>query len=274
MIIYTSSFVLSAAAAGQPLTHPRIGWQTFTFDLLPSAVTVSSETANGPKDAPLRPDTAEFWLPSALPATWQIDLGTTREIDYVGIAGHTIGSSGAAVLAETSMDNVVWSGFASGIAPADDAPLLFLDDVRSARYMRAQITGGTVMPRIAVIYIGDVLEMEREVNGSGFTPITLSRQTVLHRSLSSSGQFLGQGFRRNGVVGSASFRHLDPDWYRENFDPFVAHARSLPYFFGWWPEQYPEEVGFVWTDKDISGSYMGIRELMQVSWNMNGIGNG
>lgn len=270
MIIYPAAFILSAAAAGAPLTHPRIGYQTWTSDLLPAAVTVSSETRDGPKDAPLRPDTAEYWEPSALPATWQIDLGATRAVDYVGIGAHTIGSSGCAASVETSMDNVAWSSLASGIAPADDSPLLYLDDVRSSRHVRVQITGGTVMPRIAVIYVGVALAMQREIEGSGFMPPNLNRQTVLHRSLSRGGQFLGQGFRRNGVAASVTFKLLEAAWYRASFDPFVKHARNLPYFFGWCPEEYPDEIAFVWTDNDIAGRHMGMKDWIHVTWAMQG----
>ena len=134
------------------------------------------------------------------------------------------------------------------------------------------------MPRIAVIYIGEILTMERELEAP-YTPLNLSRQTVLHRSLSRGGQFLGQGFRRNGVTGSAKFQYLSPDFYRDEFDPFVEHARSLPYFFGWWPSEYPEEVAFVWSLADIAPSYMGTKDVdgvnwMSVQWNMQGIGNG
>lgn len=482
MIIFPYSFVLSAAAAGYPLTYPRIGYQTYGFDLLPSAITVSGETTDGPKDAPLRPDTAEFWEPAALPATWIADLGSQLPVDYVGIAGHTLGSSGASVeirlspdgdfdryillpgtnnnyittpdsaavsvtgdidirvkvalddytpgglvslvykqslaslwsywfhidsagklnlltspdgtanstgvssvavgLANgaiiwlrvtrvsatgvikfyTSNDGVTWSqlgtdssntagaifnsadplriGQASGgnnlagrvyyaeirngiagtvgvawnaedavtaddttvissatgevwtilrngspsstivmrtignaVAPADDTPIMFLDESEVARYVQLRLTG-SVIPRIAVIYMGEALVMERKNTGSGFTPVNLSRQTVLNRSLSRSGQFLGQGFRRNGVVGSASFLYLDPAWYRTSFDPFVQHARRYPYFFGWCPEEHPEEIGYVWTEKDIAGGYMGDPQWMQVQWAMSGIGNG
>lgn len=225
---------------------------------------------------PLQPDTATYWEPTALPATWQIDLGATRSVDYVGIAGHTIGSSGCTVEVETSLGDFigsppvqVWTDLSTGIMPADDAPLLFLDDSRVARYVRLTITGGAVMPRIAVIYAGEILAMEREIEAP-YTPMNLSRQTVLHRSLSKGGQFLGQGFRRNGVTGSAKFRHLDPDWYRSEFDPFVEHARNLPFFFAWYPEQYTSEVAFAWADKDIVPSYSGVRDLMQVQWSMVG----
>lgn len=279
MIVFPSAFVLSAAAAGFPLYLPRIAYQTYTFDLADPAVTVSSEIAGAPKDAPLRPDTAEYWQASSLPATWKVDLGAPRDVDYVGIAGHTIGTEGCTVDIDTSLDNVAWTAFAASVLPGDDTPLLFLDAVRSARYVRVTLSGGSAVPLVAVVYVGVALVSERDVVGPGFTPINLSRQTVMNRSLSRGGQFLGQNFRRNGVTGSAKFQYLDPDTYRAQWDPFVKHARRYPFFFGWWPSDYPEEVGYVWCDKDIRPSYMGFIDaggaaLMAVSLEMQGLGNG
>ena len=74
--------------------NPHIGYQTWVRDRSAVDITASSETASGPKDAPLRPDTSEFWQGNALPAEWVIDLGQPRPVDYIGLAGHTIGSSG------------------------------------------------------------------------------------------------------------------------------------------------------------------------------------
>lgn len=280
MIIFPDAFALSADAAGVGLRFPRVCYQTYTFALTDAAVTASTEITGAPKDAPLRPDTAEYWEASALPATWEIDLGSTVNVDYAGIAGHDIGSNGASVKIETSLGDFtgspltqVWTEFGTEVAPDDDSALLYLDDVRTARYARITLTGAGSVPHIAVFYIGVALAMEREADGGGFQPITMARQTELHQSLSRGGQFLGQGFRRTGLSAGVSFKHLDPAWYRANFDAFAKHARNLPYFFAWWPEQYTEDVAFVWTPDDITPAYMGVKDLMQVNWNMNGVGH-
>jgi hypothetical protein len=75
MIIYPPALVLSVST---PLTKPRIGWQTHTRTAVIGDITVSTEAADGPRDAPLRPDTFEYWLPTAMPATWTINLGATE----------------------------------------------------------------------------------------------------------------------------------------------------------------------------------------------------
>jgi hypothetical protein len=486
MIVYPQGLVAALAATPTPLTNPRIGWQNLARGLAAGAVSASSETATGPRDAVLRPDTAEFWQPVTLPATLTIDLGSAKAVDYVGVAGHTFGSCVAGVKPMVSSDsafldpymlfqgtngnsvttpdsaalsitgnidvrvraaevdwtpsvsgyffakgvnagqlsydlfldtsgNLHFTNYANGttaitavstvpvgaaggatkwvratrntatgdvtfytsddynpatgggtwtqlgatvataaggqfdgnepltvgaagggiapmnglvyyveirsgiggavaaklnpaegvdgasswvsgtgeawtvntsggmparlynnlfsaaLVPADDAPLLFLDSSRVGRYLRLTLTGTGAVPRVAVVYVGAVLAMEKAVAG-GFRPITMSRDTVLSQSLSRGGQFLGQGFRRNGVTTSAAFKNLTAAWVRANFDSFSKSARSLPYFFAWNPAQYPLEVGYCWTDKDIVPAYAGLLDNMEVSWTMRGIG--
>ena len=274
-IIFTQSYLAAAAASATPLTHARIGYQTWTRDLAVSSVSVSSEEADAPGDAPLRPDTYEFWQAQSLPATWRVDLGTARDVDYVGIAGHTVGTKGASVVAEYSTNDADWTEFVPGTAPGTDAPILFLGDSVFARYWRLTVDGVDSPgdpPQIAVVHVGQVLAMQRMIYG-GHVPITLARETVLKRAMSRGGRFLGQNIRRQGVMTDAAFRNLTPDWYRDNFDPFVKSARRFPFFFGWRPALYPAEIAYAWAANDIAPSNMGTGQgLMQVSFGMRGIG--
>jgi hypothetical protein len=276
MIVFTSAFETAEAATDTPLTHARIGYQNWLRDLTITAVEASSETADGPRDQPLNPDTHSFWEPESLPATYTITLGATRAVDYVGLLGR-IGSVGASVLVETSDGTLInspaeeeWTTFAESASPDDDAPLFFLDASRDITRIRLTFTGST-MPRLAVVYAGEVLKMERMIYG-GHAPGRLSRVTVLNGAMSRGGQFLGQDFRRHGFETSASFRHLTAAWVRSDFDLFVRDARKYPYFFGWRPADFEEEVEYAWTPEDIRVSNMGVRDFMQVSWPIVGYG--
>jgi hypothetical protein len=281
VIVVRNAFVAAEAVAGRPLTRARIGYQTWTRDLLASSVTASSADDEGPGDAVLKPDTFTFWEPTSLPATLVIDFGTGRDVDYAGLV-HTLGSSQCSALVETSdgtfagsPEEQVWSAVASEVAPGNDAPLLFLDTSRVSRYGRITVTrsgSSSTMPRIQVANFGEVLAMPRGIYG-GHAPMNLSRDTVLDRALSKGGQFLGQGFVRYGMKGSASWKYLEPDWYREYFDPFVQAARSYPFFFAWRPSGYPLEVAYAWALGDIQPSNMGARQFMQVGLEMHGIGH-
>lgn len=489
MIVFSRALILNPAAAAADLFLPRIGYQTWLRGLTDAAVTASGALTDAPKDAPLRPDTAEYWEPPSLPATWLVDLGASRQVDYVGIAAHNLGSKSAAVQVEFSPDasmpaphisfpgasanyastpdsaavdvtgdldvrvrvalddwtpaadqdvvskyhatgnqrswllrvttagllqlvcsldgsattgtassvaptvsdgaalwiratrasasgNInyytspdynpatgagtwnllgaanrastagalfnssaqltasgnsagtvnplkgkffycqlysgiagvlkaslnpadapdgytsitssatgeVWTvntsggpgsrlnnyNFAEAIAPADDAALLFMDVTRTARYLKLTVTGSSAT-RIASVYAGQLLAMERGL-ALGFRPPTLSRQTTLKNAMSKGGQLLGSTVRKHGLQTEASFSHLTQSWYRAYFDPFVKSARQYPYFFAWNPQDFPLEVGYMWSDSDIAPQYATI-DRFDVSWKMVGIGN-
>lgn len=279
MIKFTTAFETAALAAGLGLQLPRIGYQNLLFALLDSDVTASTSETTGPKDAPLRPDTAEYWQPTVLPATWEVDLGADTSIDYVGIAGANFGTSGVSCVVDTAPETLVgspeskdWTRFAEEAVPTDDAPLLFLDSAKTARYVRITLTGGTDMPIMPAVYVGTALVIPREIGVRGYTPIRFSRKTQLYGSVSQGGQFLGQNIKRKGLDGNVQFELLDPDWYRANFEPFALAARRYPFFFAFWPGEYTDDVSYCWTDRDIKPSYMGMPNYMQVSINLKGIG--
>lgn len=257
-----------------PLTHARILWQTYTRNADPSTITASSALTDSPADAVTRPDTYECWQAESLPATWEIDLGEAKDIDAVGIV--SFGNHECSFLVETSNNGSSWTEFSDEIAPANDAPLLFLDELRTVRYVRLTIEGlvsPSTAPRVAVIYIHQAMAMYRMIHG-GHSPAPLSRTTVLKNALSRGGQFLGQNFRRHGVQTDVSYRNLPGDWYRETFDPFVQNCRKYPYFFAWRPARRPLEVAYVWTAKDIHPKNTPGRDYVDVSWDMHGIGFG
>lgn len=272
MIIFSPALVASEAAAGVPLTHGRILYETHTLTALPSDVTASGDTVDGPKDAPLRPDTAEYWLPPSLPATWELYLQGLRDINAIGIAGHTLGTCGCSIEAESSVDNGAnWDALALEHAPSDDAPIQFLDDERSANRIRLTVTGSGAVPRIAVVYVGRTMDLLRPIYG-GHRPIVLSRDTELSAQVSRGGQFLGQTIRSMGVVGSIDLRNLTAAWYRSTFDKFAEAARVRPYFYAWRPQTFPLEVAYLWNTDDVSPSNSGKRDMMEVSMKVRGIG--
>lgn len=270
MIVIPSALVLAEADLEQPLTHARIGIHSHLRGLSDADVTASSTAEGSAKDAPLREDTFEYWEPTSLPAWWQVDFGEHVNIDYAGILG-LIGSARVAVQITTSTNGVDFTEFADEVMPADDAPLMGIDTLRAVRVFRINLTGGGVMPRLSNVYAGLALAMQRAVYG-GLTPLPLARKTVRHQHFSKGGQFLGQAYRRLGIAASIPWRHLTAEWYRENFDPFVKLARGYPYFIAWRPETYPNEVGFVWTDEDITPTNMGKRDFMSVTLPMEGVG--
>jgi hypothetical protein len=248
-----------------PLTHSRIGMNNITrTGTATASTTATGFSANAPKNGL----TYEYWRPTSMPATWAIDAGVSVSVNYCGIAAHELGSKSATVTVQYSTDNSSWTTLDSS-SPTDDSPLMFLFAPVSARYWRISISGA-VAPSIGVVYFGTTLDMQRPCY-AGLSPINFSRETVLRTNRSEGGQFLGRSVIRQGSSMSVGFRHLDYSWYKTNFDPFVKDALSYPFFFAWRPDGYPEQVGYVWTLEDIKPSTMGIRDLVEVSFNMVGL---
>jgi len=253
-----------ADGRGYPLNHARIGWQTITRDAI---LTVSSETAGFPGAALSNPMTYERWRPASVPAWAAWDAGAPVEIDYIGIASHTLGSSGATFAIEYSDDNATWTTLET-VQPADDRAIMMLFPPVTARYWVIRIYDA--VPSVGVVYIGRVLEMQRGLYG-GHSPGTLSRQTDIMPNRSEGGQFLGRSIIREGYATSYDWDNLTAAWYRQWFDPFVESARKYPFFIAWYPLKFPSEVLYAWCNDDIRPRNQGVRDLMSVGFSVEAI---
>lgn len=269
-LLISPNFVVAGVAAALPpfpLTHARIGYRTIcTAD----NVVASSQAAGCPAEDAVNIFTNEYWKPAVMPATWTVDAGVAVDSNYIGIAAHTLGSSGVTVKIHSSTDAEVWTERFS-FAPANNATIMLLYGTVSARYWRLTVSGATA-PRIGVIYIGEALEMMRPIYG-GHGPLTLCRNTTIYNQLTEGGQFNGRSVVRGGLGTTFSWKNLDPDWYRQYFDPFVEAAIRTPFFIAWRPQRYPNEVGYVWVPGGIKPSNMGVRGLMEVSMDVVGVGH-
>jgi hypothetical protein len=245
------------------LNHARIGYQNLAFGLTPTA---SSAATGHPAISATYPTTFEFWQPTALPATWAVDLGSAKAVDYLGMVGDM---EGCTVALQSSTDNSTWTTQETRAGLTDRINLFLITPV-TARYWRLSIT--VVIPRLAVVYIGQALAMQRKIY-QGHTPLTLSRETELSNNMSEGGQYLGRSIIRKGASTSAEWQHLKAAWYRANFDPFVKSAREYPFFIGWRPQQYPAELGFVWTGGDIAPDNSGPRDFMSLGMSFRGLIN-
>jgi len=256
-------YIESGYSPTPDLDHARIGYQNLTYGLTPTA---STSAAGFPAIAATYPTTFEFWKPTALPAAWGIDFGSAKTVDYCGLVGDL---NGATVEIQSSSNFSTWTTRGT-IGPTTDRINMALFLPVEARYWRLLVT--VAIPSIAVVYLGQALAMQRKIY-QGHTPLTLSRMTELSNNMSDGGQYLGRSVIRKGAQTSCDWSHLTADWYRANFDPFVKAARTAPFFIGWRPESYPNELGYVWTDNDIAPQNTGPKNYMSVGVSFMGLIN-
>lgn len=243
----------------------RIGYKSI---LTTTNLSGTAGATGFPLSAVVNPATYERYTPSAMPAEIVCDAGAAVSIDYVGIAAHTLGTNASTVYLESSADNVTWTTRLT-MAPTDDTTIIGMIAPVSARYWRLSIYGGSA-PTIGIVYLGQVLTMQRNIYG-GHTPLTLARITAVRPVLSETGQWLGATQERKGFKTGFTWKNLTAAWYRDNFDPFVAtNPRVKPFFIAWRPYSFPAEVGYCWATGDIAPSNSGIRNFMEVSMDVEG----
>lgn len=267
-VVISPNMILGGAPGALPpfpLTHAMIGYKTICTA---ANVTASSQAAGCPASDAVNIFTNEYWRPNVLPSTWMVDAGTGVDTDYIGIAGHTLGTSGASIDIGYSTDGVAWTSMFS-FAPADNSPIMVIYETTTARYWRITVTG-VALPRLGVIYIGQMLQMQRPIYG-GHGPISLNRDTTIFNQMSQSGQFMARSITRQGNSATYAWKNLTALWYRQYFDPFVKAIRTVPFFIAWRPITFPTEIGFVWTQTDPRPVNMGVSDLMEVSIDVVGV---
>lgn len=259
---------ISLAALSYPLSHPRIGWRNILTDS-GSTVSVSSESGGNVKENAYDGLTWDYWQATLLPATISVDAGEAAEVDYVGIASHTLGSTNCTVDIQHSDNNSTWTTDQT-VTPANDEPIMALFNASEHRYWRLRIYDGDSPPLLGVVNIGKVLEMQRRYY-SGATPPPMARTATMLPTRSERGQFLGRSLRRTGISTKVSFENLTASWYRSQMEPFAEHALTGGYFYAWYPSKYPAEIAYVWTNEPIEPSNTGPGDFMSAGWDIMGV---
>lgn len=265
MPIYISTDLYLSSFTGRPLNHPRIGWQTWTRDDASIAVASSSEVATYEDDNVLTENTYEWWQPTSLPATLTFTLSSAQDVNYVGIAAHTMGTNNCAYKWQYH-DGSGWEDLVDASTTSNE-PIMGLFDSVNATQFRLNILSGDDEPLIGVVYFGEVLESERGIY-VGHSPITLAKKTIIRPNKSEDGNWLGRSVIRQGAANGIEIDNLSASWVRTYLKPFMESAVSYPFFFAWNPQNYPSEVGYCWTNSDIVPQNTGPRDLMSVSFNV------
>jgi len=246
------------------LNHARI---LYASELLTSTVTTSAGT-NG--NLVLVPNTADRWAITA-GGSITFTLSTAVNMDSVAIGAHNLGSTNHVVSVEySSAATGTFSTFKAARTPADDTALMF-HNTTTVSVLRLKVTcTGSGSAFVGSIYAGIALQMQRPFF-AGHSPINLSAKTIRYSSMTEGGNFVGEQIRRLGFNTSAQFSNLENDWYRFYFQPFVVHARTLPFYFAWNLDQYDTDVGYCKTSEDITPAY-GVKDMFDVSFQMMGFG--
>lgn len=277
-MIYVSSDVVLADTSGDGRPNaPLVGYRT----LLTNVNVSSDEAAAGfPVTNVTNTSTAERWKGETTDLQYvTASLAESGLADYVGIAGHNFGTAQITVQVQTSDDGVAWTDLGDDFLPGDDAAIMARFPLTDSQWFRLKLTPGLAAPQIAVLYLGRLLVLQRNIQ-RGYSPMPYDYSNVVTVGISESGQYLGSIARRASPQSDVPQKNLTPSWFRENLAPFFARCSGtsaqrepVPFFFAWRPTAYPMEVAFGWFPEGSkpSMSNAGPKGLIDASFSIQGL---
>ena len=244
-----------------PLNYARIYYDNTLRNGTASATSDDLKSANM-----LTPSTYDKWRPTVNPSFCTL-IGTSQLCDYVAVGAHNL--SGATVVISVNGTSGLTEVYNAVVS--SNAPILARFTEGTYDTVLIEITG-TTTAEVGVVYLGKELAMMRP-NYSGYSPATLSSKDVFTPQTSDGGQFLGKQLVRKGFATQASFANLTYEWYEAEFQPFVLHAKQYPYFWAFNLLEHPDEIVYGWTNQNITPSLMGVRNWLEVSFDIDAHGN-
>lgn len=258
MTINTAGYTLGS---NQPLNHARILWSPVTG-------TIAGDGSNPAYAA--NDYTSQRWTLNPGTQAWTLTPASAASIDSVFIAAHNL--SGKTVTISTA--NTVGGAHTTRatVSPTDNSTIAAFFNNAGSAYSAAEIQlsindGADIA--IGIIRAGVSLQMPIPIYG-GHKPLNLNRITEAQQQFSETGQWLGRIIKRRAVATSYDWEYLTASWYDANFEPFAQTLPLNPFCIAGNPSKITTDVGFVWTDRDVEPSNMGVNAYRSVSLNVTG----
>ncbi|MDI6808269.1 MAG: hypothetical protein QME66_04710 [Candidatus Eisenbacteria bacterium] len=169
----------------------------------------------------------------------RVTLAAALTADTVAIIGHNLFSAGGTYAIQTNAG----AGTHDMItAPTSDRAFLRSFPSRTATEFSLYLAGGNTVPyRLAVVFIGKRLELERFL----LSPFDPQPETIeANDSTSKTGNLLGVSVDYISRPISASWKNLTPAWVASYFKPvWDAHlGKCVPFFWAWDIGNFADEV--------------------------------
>ena len=256
MTISTSGYTVGS---NQPLNHARILYAPLTGTITGDGSN-PSYAANG--------YTAQRWELSSGAQAWK--LSTTGTVDCLFIAAHNLSGKTLTVQTATTIGGALTTR--ATVTPTDNSAIWVLFNNAGTPHTVGDINltvndGADIA--IGIIRAGLALQMPIPLYG-GHKPLTLNRITEAQQQFSETGQWLGRIVKRRAIQSSFEWDYLDASWYDTYFEPFAQTLPLNPFCIAGNPSKIGTDVGYVWTDKDIEVSNMGVKAYRSVSLGVTG----
>lgn len=233
-MIITRSIVLSPES-DDALFYPRIGYRNLFRE---GTVTVSGETAAGPKENAYDGFTYDFWRSAAGGDQWiAVEVSPSEEVDYLAVAAHTL--AGCDLTPQYSADGISWIDLATQFQPSNNNPIVWEFDAVIGTHFRLLIENAPDVVAIGAIHCGAKLTMQRGLP-VGWQPPSLNEDIKFTNTMSEGGQILGRNIVSRGASVTLDINPITWGFARADWDDFIQVANTIACFFWWQYEGYAE----------------------------------
>ena len=273
-IVVSRAYAMSEVAR-QRANQPILGWMSYASFYTLSA---TSQTEAYPATNLANPSTANRWESDSTSEQFvTVMFGVEREVDYVGIARHNLGSGAATVSIEGLLfggdpeNSADWFEIFEPLILPDDGPRIFRFVPEFLIGLRLRIVPAGNKPRAAVLKVGKLTTVKWGLP-PGHKPIKYARSVNRIGGRAESGDYLGSVIAGASLSTTIDLVFLEPDWYRTVLEPFrLACEDENPFFWAWAPARYPDEVGYCWVTNSPMPTIAHTNGMIEISFAIDGI---
>lgn len=207
-----------------------------------------------------------------------LTIGANEKVDYIGIAGHNMGDIAYTVSITKSVSPIPGTDVIAQYTATDNRDILLeFDEFTAAAsnqivvfnfFSSVSLTDDSQV-FVSHVFVGKKLRMP--------TPILIGQDIPIYADksdyevvMSESGEMIGRSTMKKGCRATFSFRHVSISWYKQNFLPFVEHAKTKPFFLKWRPDRFTTETVFGYIEEDISATISnGAAGLLNITFTMS-----
>lgn len=194
------------------------------------------------------------------------DLGSAMDVDFVGLAKHTLATQSATLVVEYSATGTSgpWTSFLSE-APANDGPHLWEVSSVSAQYWRVSITGHAGNVYVGDVTLGEVLALPAGMPVS-FTSPRYAKPGKMRVNRSRNADLVGLSFEPGPKSIEITMQFVDTSWFDNNWQTILDGLTTGPGYFVWNSDTRATEVMFCWASEgdlpdvpyDTAGIYQSV----------------
>jgi len=262
--------------------RPLVGYKSV---LGPSDISPSPENPDSPGSNAWSPDTYTNWQSLSdpdFPLDQEVDLinAGSDPIDYIAIAGHNFGTSGATYSIESASDGLNFDTVvvAPKIVGSDASIIEYFDESQHAKFRIVFVIPAAKFVKISHIKMGQITRLQRPRFGGVKPPLNNRVQGFSNTSV--IGNYLGNKITaEGGPPWEITQQWNTQEFVRDTVKPFIDHMNNIntdtgngptgSFFYAHAPDDYPAEVQYCWKEpgQDVTPENQGSKWMQ---WQCSG----